>query len=253
MSNRSETCERILHEIESRLCSGNKRENEWRTLARTMRAQKMRLDIAQHAMQVFLGDHQAGSGIPLPQPAGGLSDKYPVLQFGERTEVDNRYRECLEAARREFPFLNIEVINVPARPADFAFAARTDERLPGLNENQRSIAKVFGIPEEKYQLEVQAKLYGEERYRLFAERFWAFVMDAGKSYSLDSVDVVYDVAAGKFYCELKSDGGARRAAFAADVISVPIERGDKEGILRARDAVKVWLEEVLGRFAPAHS
>jgi hypothetical protein len=175
-----------------------------------------------------------------------------ALSPDERTEIVTRYRECLQAAKREFPFLNVEVINVPARPADFTLAARAGEPLQGLNENQRSIARLFGIPEEKYQREVQAKFYGEERYRLFAERFWAFAMEAGKPYSLDSIEVVYDVAAGKFYCELKSDGSTRRAAFAADVISVPIERGDREGILRARDAVKVWLEEVLGSLAPAH-
>jgi hypothetical protein len=210
----------------------------------------MRLDTTQHAIQEFLSD-QAGRGAPVPQSSRPLSEEYLELRPEQRTEIDNRYRQCLEAAKREFPFLNVEVINVPARPADFTFAARAGEPLPGLNENQRSIARVFGIPEEKYQREVQAKLYGEERYRLFAERFWAFVMEAGKTCSLNSVDVVYDVAAGKFYCELKSDGSTRRAGFTAEVISAPIERGDREGILRAKDAVKVWLEEVLGHLTSA--
>lgn len=238
MSNRSESGGLVLHEIESRLCSGARREAEWRTLVRTMRKMGVKMMPVNDLYYIRELVHDESCFALSPE---------------ERTEIVTRYRECLQAAKKEFPFLNVEVINVPAGVADFRFAARTDERLPGLNENQKSIAKAFGIPEEKYQLEVQAKLYGEERYRLFAERFWTFVMEAGESYSLDSVEVMYDVAAGKFYCELKSDGSTRRAAFAAEVISVPIERGDKEGILRARDAVKVWLEEVLGRLAPAHT
>ena len=237
MSNRSEACDRILSELESRLCSGNKarREHEWWMLVRTMRAEKMPVESALYAIRDVVHN-----------------DDCFALVREERTEIENRYRQCLEAAKRDFPFFHVEVINVPAGVADFRFAARTGERLPDLNENQRSIAKVFGIPEEKYQLEIQAKLYGEERYRLFAERFWAFVMEAGKAYSLNSADVVYDVAAGKFYCELKSVGSTRRAAFAAEVISLPIERGDREGILRAKDAIKVWLEEILGSLTPAH-
>lgn len=237
MSNRSEACQRILHEIDSRLCSGDRREHEWWVLVRTMRATGMKVTPVNelYAIREFVHD-----------------DGCFALPVDERTEIEDRFRTCLEAAKKDFPFFHVEVINVPAGVADFRFAARTGERLPDLNQNQRSIAKVFGIPEEKYQLEIQAKLYGEERYRLFAERFWAFVMEAGKAYSLDSVNVVYDVAAGKFYCELKSVGSTRRAAFAAEVISLPIERGDREGILRAKDAVKVWLEEVLGSLTPAH-
>jgi hypothetical protein len=211
-----------------------------------MRVQKMPLDNAQFAIRELLSN-QAGRGAPTPR---SRRDEYFGLPLEERTEIDKRYRECLEAAKREFPYgFHIDVINVPARVADLRFAARSGEPLPALNENQRSIAKSFGIPEEKYQQEVQAKLYGEERYRLFAERFWDFVMEAGRSYPLESAQVVYDVAAGRFYCELTSDGITRRGAFAAEVISAPIERGDWEGILGAKEAVKVWLEQVLGRLA----
>ena len=253
MPDRSKVCELILQELESRLCSGNNviREREWRTLVRTMRFLKMRPDNVWDAIQELLSD-PAGRGVPPPQsPPQSLRDDYSQLPSEERAKIENRYRDCLKAAKRELPYVfYIDVINVPARIADLRFAARGGEPLPGLNENQRSIAKIFGIPEERYQLEVQAKLYGEERYRLFAERFWDLVMQAGKSYSLESVEVIYDAAAGKFYCELKCEGITRRAAFAAEVISAPIEHGDKEGIVRAKEAVKVWLEEILGRLAP---
>jgi len=212
-----------------------------------MRLQKVRPDDARNAISELLSV-TGGRGTP---PQQSLWDEYCGLLEGEQREIDDRYGECLEAAKREFPYLfHIDVINVPARVADLKFAARTGEPLPGLNENQRSIARIFGIPEAKYQLEVQAKLYGEERYRLFAERFWDLVTQAGKSYPLESAEVVYDVASGKFYCELRCDGITRRAAFAAEVISTPIERGDREGILAAKEAVKVWLEEILGRLSP---
>jgi len=212
-----------------------------------MRLQKGSPDDPRNAISKLLSV-TGGRGTP---PQQSLWDEYCGLLEGEQREIDDRYGECLEAAKREFPYLfHIDVINVPARVADLKFAARTGEPLPGLNENQRSIARIFGIPEAKYQLEVQAKLYGEERYRLFAERFWDLVTQAGKSYPLESAEVVYDVASGKFYCELRCDGITRRAAFAAEVISTPIERGDREGILAAKEAVKVWLEEILGRLSP---
>jgi len=249
MADRSQACGRILHELESRLCSGNKvlRERRWWMLLHTMRLQKVRPDDARNAISELLSV-TGGRGTP---PQQSLWDEYCGLLERERREIDDRYRECLEAAKGEFPYVfHIDVINVPTGVADLKFAARTGEPLPGLNENQRSIARIFGIPEAKYQLEVQAKLYGEERYRLFAERFWDLVMQAGKSYPLESAEVVYDVACGKFYCELTCDGITRRAAFAAEVISAPIERGDREGILGAKEAVKVWLEEILGRLAP---
>jgi hypothetical protein len=246
----SDASRRVLHEIESRLCSGNKalRERAWWMLVRTLRRQKLKIHDARSAVTELLSV-TGGRGVP---PQQSLWDEYCGLSEGARGAIDNRYRECLEAARREFPYVfHIDVINVPAKMADFRFAAESGEGLPGLNENQRSIARIFGIPEEKYQLEIQAKLYGEERYRLFAERFWDLVMQAGEPYALESAEVVYDVAAGKFYCELNCDGITRRAAFAAEVISAPIERGDREGILAAQEAVKVWLEEVLGRLTPA--
>jgi len=231
------------------LCSGNKvlLEHRWRMLLHAMRLQKGSPDDPRNAISKLLSV-TGGRGTP---PQQSLWDEYCGLLEGEQREIDDRYGECLEAAKREFPYLfHIDVINVPARVADLKFAARTGEPLPGLNENQRSIARIFGIPEAKYQLEVQAKLYGEERYRLFAERFWDLVTQAGKSYPLESAEVVYDVASGKFYCELRCDGITRRAAFAAEVISTPIERGDREGILAAKEAVKVWLEEILGRLSP---
>jgi len=216
-------------------------------LLHAMRLQKGSPDDPRNAISKLLSV-TGGRGTP---PQQSLWDEYCGLLEGEQREIDDRYGECLEAAKREFPYLfHIDVINVPARVADLKFAARTGEPLPGLNENQRSIARIFGIPEAKYQLEVQAKLYGEERYRLFAERFWDLVTQAGKSYPLESAEVVYDVASGKFYCELRCDGITRRAAFAAEVISTPIERGDREGILAAKEAVKVWLEEILGRLSP---
>ena len=231
------------------MCSGNKvlLEHRWRMLLHAMRLQKGSPDDPRNAISKLLSV-TGGRGTP---PQQSLWDEYCGLLEGEQREIDDRYGECLEAAKREFPYLfHIDVINVPARVADLKFAARTGEPLPGLNENQRSIARIFGIPEAKYQLEVQAKLYGEERYRLFAERFWDLVTQAGKSYPLESAEVVYDVASGKFYCELRCDGITRRAAFAAEVISTPIERGDREGILAAKEAVKVWLEEILGRLSP---
>jgi len=249
MADRSQACGRILHEVESRLCSGNKvlLEHRWRMLLHAMRLQKGSPDDPRNAISKLLSV-TGGRGTP---PQQSLWDEYCGLLEGEQREIDDRYGECLEAAKREFPYLfHIDVINVPARVADLKFAARTGDPLPGLNENQRSIARIFGIPEAKYQLEVQAKLYGEERYRLFAERFWDLVTQAGKSYPLESAEVVYDVASGKFYCELRCDGITRRAAFAAEVISTPIERGDREGILAAKEAVKVWLEEILGRLSP---
>jgi hypothetical protein len=248
MSDLSGAYGRILREMESKLCSGNEadREREWRNLMRLLRRQGFKPEDALYAIRELL-DNRAGRGM---EYHGAKDDCFNLPQV-ERMEIERQYRKCLDAAKMEFPYLfHIDVINVPARVADLRFAARAGEPLPGLNENQRSIAKSFGIPAEKYQQEVQAKLYGEEWHRMVAERFWDLVKQAGEPYRLEPAAVVYDVAAGKFYCELRCEGITQRAPFAAEVISAPIEHGDKEGIARAKEAVEVWLEEILGRLAP---
>lgn len=250
MRTQRDVSEQIAQWVKSQLCAGDieTREEHWRSLVRSLRQlgrePESVTDGLTELLSVTGGAFGRGSSFPL------LHQEYQKLGHADRGKVDQLYRACLEAAKQDFPYVfHIEVVNVPAKVADLRFASRASEPLPDLNENQRSIAKAFGIPQEKYQREVLAKLYGEERYWLFAARFWAFVMEAGKSYSLDSADVIYDVAAGKFYCELKSNGNTRRAAFAAEIISVPIERGDREGILKAKEAVSVWLEEVLGHLS----
>ena len=237
--------DRILQQIDERLCSQNAytREQEWRRLVRDLRGLGGDPARTSDALTEFLsvtvtkgfGDHSLGP-----------SD-YHKLSDNEKAEVNKHYQECLKKAIHEFPFIfQVDVINVPTSPADVVLAERAAPKtLPRLNADEQSLAKALGIPEQDYKRDVLAKQYSEDRYRFYAERCWDFLIDAAKAHSIDAAGVVYDVSSGKFYCEIRRDGSARRFALNARIVWEPLEAGDKSGLDKAREAIRFAVEQAL--------
>jgi hypothetical protein len=242
-------CERILREINSRLCSGVKqlREEHWRSLVYSLRQlghdPESVTDAVMELLSVAGGRLTRGSSIRL------LHREYQKLSTAEREEVEEQYRRCFRAAKADFPQLfHVQVINVPASPADVLLAEQAPgNELPRLNADQKSIAKAFGIPDEEYARSVVAKHFSEERYRFYAERCWDFLMDAARAHSVNVVDVIYDVSSGRFYCDLQQNGCTRRFFLDARLVSEPLQHGDKIGLDRAREAIRFAVEEALAR------
>jgi hypothetical protein len=184
------------------------------------------------------------SGIdPTRRHAGHM---YRSLGKAERQSLTKLYADRLEKARRDLPHVfHVQVINVPAAPADFLAERPRGRELPHLNADQKSMAKALGIPEQEYARSVEARQFSEERYRFHAERCWDFLMEAARAHSIDVVDVIYDVSAGRFYCELRQDGDARRFFLDARVVSEPLQQGDRIGLERARQSIQFAVEQAL--------
>ncbi len=172
---------------------------------------------------------------------------YESLCEADRQSLAQEYTRRLQRAKRDLPHLfYVQVINVPASPADALLAARaSDNELPRLNADQKAIAKAFGIPEREYARSEAAKHFSEERYEFYAERCWDFLKDAASRHSVDAVDVIYDVSSGKFYCELQQNGHARRFLLDARLVLEPLERGDRIGLDKAREAIQFAVEQAL--------
>ncbi len=247
MESRSAACERILREIESKLCSGDQqlREDGWRRLVRSLRQLGYTPEAVTDAIVKLLG--VTGGSVARGSPVPVLHHEYHKLSSTEKREVNDRYKKCLETAKADFPYVfRVQVINVPASPADVLLSERAaGSDLPRLNADQKSLAKAFGIPEEEYARSIVAKQYSEERYRFFAERCWDFLMDAARTHSVDVVDVIYDVSLEKFYCELRQNGYAIRFFLDARLVSEPLQHGDKIGLDKAREAVRFAVEQAL--------
>jgi hypothetical protein len=247
MHSRSEAVAKILHEIESRLCSGAKqlREDRWRRLVRSLRqlggSPDSPTDSILELLSVTGGAVARGASLPL------LHQDYQRLSSTEKKEVEGLYKTCLENAKKDFPYVfHVQVINVPAAAADVLLADRAPASdLPRLSADQKSIAKAFGIPEEEYARSVAAKYFSEDRYRFYAERCWDFIKDVAETHSVDAVDVIYDVSSERFYCELRRNGFATRFFLDARLVSEPLQRGDKIGLDGAREAIRFATEQAL--------
>lgn len=247
-------CEQILQKINSWLCSGAKetREEHWRGLVRRLRQlgrePESVTDAITELLSVTGGAFGRGSSFPL------LHQEYQKLGLADRGKVDQRYGECLKVAKEEFPrVFHVQVINVPTSSADVLLAERVPtNELPRLSADQKSIARAFDIPEQEYARTKAARQLSEERYRLYAERCWDFVMEAARPHSINDVEVIYDVSSGRFYCELRQDGYARRFFLDARLVSEPLLQGDRIGLEKARDSIRFVVDQTLASdVAPA--
>ncbi len=236
-----------MREVESRLCTGAKqlREDHWRRLVRSLRQLGCSPESPADGMLELLS--VSGSPMVRGAPLRLLHQDYHRLPPAEKNEVDERYRTCLESAKKDFPHVfYVRLVNVPTATADVLLAEReSGSDLPRLNADQKSIAKAFGIPEEEYARSVAAKYFSEERYRFYAERCWDFLADAARVHSIDAVDVIYDVSLEKFYCELRQNAFATRFFLDAKLLSEPLQRGDKIGLDKAREAIRFATEQAL--------
>ena len=140
--------------------------------------------------------------------------------------------------------VDIKVINVPGSGADWDLAAAVHEdELPELNEDQRSIAKAYGIRERDYRRSELAREIAEARYRRYAQRFGEFLAEAAGSHGVDSAEVVYDLWEDKFYCYLKGVNSSISLRFDAAIITDPLERGDQASLLNAERRVEFGVDE----------
>ncbi len=105
-------------------------------------------------------------------------------------------------------------------------------------------AKEWGIPNDEFARGVLAKQYSAERYSFYAERCWYLLMEAGREHSVDKVDVIYDVSAGKFFCELWRGAVSKRFALDARLVSEPFERGDMAALDHAKESIRFAVEQV---------
>lgn len=171
---------------------------------------------------------------------------YRSLSRAERESLSNQYAEWLEKAGAEFPYVfHVWVINAPSSPADLLVAEQTPGKmLPRLSSDQKEIARAFDISEQEYRRLKAARQFSEERYRVHAQRCWDFVMEAARRHGVNAADIVYDVSLGKFYCELRQDGQARRFLLDAQLLSEPLEQGDRVGLEKARNSIGFAVDQV---------
>ncbi len=140
--------------------------------------------------------------------------------------------------------VDIKVINIPGSGADWKLAGTANEdELPELNEDQRSIARAYGIPERDYQRSVLARQIAEGRYRRYAQRFGELLVKAAAPHAVDSAEVVYDLWDDKFYCYLKGTRASIPLRFDATIITDPLERGDQGGLVNAERRVQFGVDE----------
>ena len=150
--------------------------------------------------------------------------------------------------------VNIKVINIPGSGADWKLAAAASEdELPELNEDQRSIAKAYGIPERDYRRSVLAREIAEGRYRRYAQRFGELLAKAASSHPVDSAEVVYDLWDDKFYCYLKGVKASVPLRFDATIVTGPLEHGDQGGLLDAERRVRFGVDEAFRASGVAHN
>jgi len=142
--------------------------------------------------------------------------------------------------------VNVEVINVPGSVADWRFAKRaSNDELPVLTKEQKSIARDFGISEEDYARSVLGRRYAEARYTEYAKQFGQLLQKAVGAHSVESAEVIYDVWQDKFHCRLKANGDVVPISFTADIVVAPLERGDRKSLQQAEKAVKYGIERAL--------
>ena len=164
------------------------------------------------------------------------------LSQKERKSLRRFVEEKLQEAEQFL--IDIQVINVPSSAADRKFAEEVPRtKLPRLTEEQRSLARVLGVSDEEYARGVLGRRNAEDRYRRYAEHLRQLLMKAARSYSVNSAQVIYDGWGHQFSCRLKRrDGGVVPLVFDAAIITVPLERGDENGLLNAERAVKRAVE-----------
>ena len=148
--------------------------------------------------------------------------------------------------------VDIRIINIPGSAADWRLAATVnDDGLPELNEDQRSIAKAYGIPERDYRRSVLARQVAEGRYQRYAQRFSELLVKAAAPHAVDSAEVVYDLWEDKFYCYLKGANGPIPLRFDATIVTEALERGDQEGLVSAQRRVQFGVDEAFHTSAVA--
>ena len=141
--------------------------------------------------------------------------------------------------------VKVEIINIPVSVADWKFAQQASEqKLPPLTEEQKSIAKGFGISPKEYARSVLARRYAEVRYRTYSEQFRHLLAKAASNYPIRSAEVIYDLWEGMFYCQLRRDDSLASFRVAADLITVPVDRGDLGSLRQAEEAIRVGLRQV---------
>jgi hypothetical protein len=100
-------------------------------------------------------------------------------------------------------------------------AAVNDDALPELNEDQRSSAKAYGIPERDYRRSVLARQGADGRYQRYAQRFGELLVKAAAPHAIDLAEVVYDLWEDKFYCYLKGSQAPIPLRFDATIATDP--------------------------------
>ena len=140
--------------------------------------------------------------------------------------------------------VSIKIIKIPSSGADWKRALdRPASELPALSREQKRNAKDYGIPEEEYARNVLSRKYTESRYRRYAEHFGTLLEEAAKSHEIESAEVIYDGWDNKFHCWLKMGGRELPPlVFDADIITVPLERGDQSALLAAKRDLKTGIE-----------
>lgn len=147
--------------------------------------------------------------------------------------------------------VNVDIINIPGNTADWKWALQVPTRdLPRLTQEQKATAKDFGISEEEYARSVIARQYSEARYRRYAEHFGDLLEKAAKSHDIESVKVIYDGWEDKFHCRLKINKTELPLDFDANIITEPLDRGDKSALLQAQRDLKravEWISQELSK------
>ncbi|MBI4480240.1 MAG: hypothetical protein HY651_09480 [Acidobacteria bacterium] len=139
--------------------------------------------------------------------------------------------------------VKINIINIPSSGADWKRALDQPlSELPVLSKEQKRNAKDFGISEEEYARSVLSRQYTEARYRQYAEHFGTLLVETAKSHGIESAEVTYDGWDDKFHCWLKLNGRDVPLDFDADIITVPIERGDQSALQAAKRDLKTAIE-----------
>ncbi len=139
--------------------------------------------------------------------------------------------------------VNIDLVNIPGNTADWKWALQVRKSgLPRLTQEQKSTAKDFGISEEEYARSVIARQYSEARYRRYAEHFGDLLEKAAESHGIESAKVIYDGWDDKFHCRLKINKTEVPLDFDANIITEPLDRGDKSALLQAQRALKRAVE-----------
>ena len=96
-----------------------------------------------------------------------------------------------------------------------------------------------------------ARQIAEGRYQRYAQRFGELLVKAAAPHAIDSAEVVYDLWEDKFYCYLKGAQAPIPLRFDATIVTDPLERGDREGLVNAERRVQFGVDEAFRTFAVA--